>query len=89
MLLVCRGGDRGERGHGAAPLHHEGVALVAAAAAPGHAGRVRAGRGGGGSAGQPRLSGGGEFFCKRGKKVVVLSFSLKKVSDATAQRRHT
>ena len=89
MLLVRRGGDRGERGHGAAPLHHEGVALVAAAAAPGHAGRVRAGRGGGGSAGQPRLSGGGEFFCKRGKKWSRFKFYFEKSQrrDGAAQRQ--
>ena len=65
VLLVRRGGDRGERGHGAAPLHHEGVALVAAAAAAAAvpAGRVRAG-GGGGTAGQPSRGGRGELICK-------------------------
>ena len=64
VLLVRRGGDRGERGHGAAPLHHEGVALVAAAAAAVPTGRVRAGGGGSGGAGQPRRGGRGELICK-------------------------
>ena len=85
MLLVRRGGDRGERGHGAAPLHHEGVALVAAAAVP--AGRVRAG-GGGGTAGQPSRGGRGEFFCKRWKERFGYKMAKgQKSNGETATRR--
>ena len=90
VLLVRRGGDRGERGHGAAPLHHEGVALVAAAAAAAAAvpaGRVRAGGGGSGGAGQPRRGGRGELFCKRIKDRGLVTKWQKGRSQIARQRR--